>query len=294
MEAGPSLTAWYRVVFGGSMLLLWGYALRQPPKSLPQADPLVCRPSTPRKLRHKWWVWSIAAGLFFAMDLALWHQSILDAGAGISTFLVNLNVFYLILFGVCFLGESMSWRYLLYVVGAMTGSLLLIDITDWHLWSLDYKKGLIFALLAGVAYSGFILCQRQAEYWGRIERLQPTFVLGLSSMVTAFFLSIDIWFAGDSYAISREDVPKLLALAIVAQVLGWSFIGRALPKLKVSVSGLLLLLQPVLASVWAWLLFAENWTSPQIIGACLVILCIYAGNLEHHRRLGRALAELPK
>lgn len=53
------------------------------------------------------------AGVFLAVDLALWHESIHAVGPGISTLLNSLQIFFLTAIGVVFTANawaSCSWR----------------------------------------------------------------------------------------------------------------------------------------------------------------------------------------
>ena len=72
----------------------------------------------------------------------------------------------------------------------------------------------------------------------------------------------------------------LALLGLVPQSLGWWAIYRSLPGVPGAVGGLILLLQPVLATVWGVLLFGESLTSLQVLGAGITLVCIYAGSIR--------------
>ena len=66
-------------------------------------------------------------------------------------------------------------------------------------------------------------------------------------------------------------------LGLFSQCLGWVQIANAMPKIRASFTGLILLLQPALAFVWDVLFFARptdltNWT-----GILLTLTAIYLG-----------------
>ena len=61
------------------------------------------------------------------------------------------------------------------------------------------------------------------------------------------------------------------ALALGPQGIGWLLIAIALPRLAALETSVLLLLQPGLTVLWAWLLFAENLSGLQWIGVALVL-----------------------
>ena len=70
----------------------------------------------------------------------------------------------------------------------------------------------------------------------------------------------------------------LFLLAALAQVAGWWTISSALPRVKGSVGGLMLLLQPVLATIWSAVLFGETLVPLQIAGAGVTLGAIYVGS----------------
>ncbi|MCK4373360.1 MAG: EamA family transporter, partial [candidate division Zixibacteria bacterium] len=55
-------------------------------------------------------------------------------------------------------------------------------------------------------------------------------------------------------------------------------ITTSLPHLNASRSGLVLLLQPLLATVWGWLFFAEHLTPLQLVGGTITLSAIYLGS----------------
>src|SRR5690606_8496276 len=96
------------------------------------------------------------AGSFFALDLFMWHRSILYSGAGIATILANTQIFYLPLVGHFFLREKQSPAFFIAVALALLGIVLLVqpDAPD-HI-SPHYWWGILFGILCGATYAGYI------------------------------------------------------------------------------------------------------------------------------------------
>jgi drug/metabolite transporter (DMT)-like permease len=67
----------------------------------------------------------------------------------------------------------------------------------------------------------------------------------------------------------------LLALALVAQVLGQGLIAFAFAHLPASLSSVSLLIQPVVAALAAWVLFAERVGPAQFVGGAVVLTGIW-------------------
>ena len=60
--------------------------------------------------RRAWW-WCAVPALAFAIDLWLWHRSILLVGPGLATLLANAQVFFMALAGVLLFREPLGLRF---------------------------------------------------------------------------------------------------------------------------------------------------------------------------------------
>ncbi|MGQ0524845.1 MAG: EamA family transporter, partial [Betaproteobacteria bacterium] len=67
---------------------------------------------------------------------------------------------------------------------------------------------------------------------------------------------------------------KLFGLALFAQVAGQSLIAYAMAHLPATFSSVGLLLQPVVAALFAWALLGETVSAVQMAGAVLVLIGI--------------------
>ena len=63
----------------------------------------------------------------------------------------------------------------------------------------------------------------------------------------------------------------LLGLAMISQVLGQGLIAYAFAHLPASLSSVSLLIQPVMATLFAWFLFGEPIGAVQIVGGAVVL-----------------------
>jgi drug/metabolite transporter (DMT)-like permease len=102
--------------------------------------------------------------------------------------------------------------------------------------------------------------------------------LCIISLVTAALLAASSWPRGDSFAVpDARSWLALIAYAFFSQVCGWWLITSGLPRLRTSVAGLLLLLQPSLAFIWDVLLFDPRVTVASGCGAVVALGAIYLG-----------------
>ncbi len=267
-DVSPTISGFYRVLIGG-LLLLAIAVYRRERIWIGAADfPLM-----------------LFCGLFFASDLFFWHRSIEYVGPGLATILANFQVFFLAAVGALFLGEVLSPRLLAAAPLAVFG-LFLIFGTQWESLASAYKLGVLFGFCAAAVYSAFTLSLRALQT--RVEALSPTATLASVSLVTAVCLAASGAAEGQSFAIvNLKTLFSLLALGIVSQVLGWVVIATALPRLRASLAGLLLLLQPLLAFVWDVLIFHRPATPVNLVGVALALGAIYMGSTGRHSKAGR-------
>ncbi len=59
--------------------------------------------------------------------------------------------------------------------------------------------------------------------------------------------------------------------------MGWLIITRALPQIRVSLVGMILLLQPALSFVWDILFFNRDTTLVSLTGIVITLAAIYLG-----------------
>jgi drug/metabolite transporter (DMT)-like permease len=82
----------------------------------------------------------------------------------------------------------------------------------------------------------------------------------------------------------------LLALALSSQVAGWLLISYALPRLPAAETATIILLQPVLTMIWGVLIFDEQPSAIQLVGAGLVLAGVGFVAMTSSRRTPKALA----
>lgn len=265
-HVAPTVSAFYRMAFGGAMLAVILAVQRQ--------------------WRGVGWrdaAWLLFPAFAMAVDLIMWHRSILLIGPGLATLIGNFQVFLMALAGVVFFHERLGWRFALGVALAMFGLWLIVG-QSWQGLSADYRFGVLLGVLTGVAYAAYMLTQRQAQL--RRPALTPQRTLCLMSLSCALLLGIAVLIEGDSLAIpDAQSWASLLSLALVGQVLGWVLIARAMPVLPASTVGLLLLLQPALSFVLDVLLFARPTAPHDWVGLALSLLGIFVASQRQRARV---------
>lgn len=259
-HVGPTMSGFYRMAIGGVLLLLGLIALRRW-----QHVPL------------KTFLWLLIPGIAFAIDLMMWHRSILYIGPGLATLLGNMQVFLMALAGFVLYCEALGRHFILGLLLSFAGLVLLIGL-DWQHVGAQYRLGVLLAVATAFFYAIYMLSTRHSQRSGRIA-LHPAQLLCVSSLISAIALGFASLVEGESFAIpDAQTWSALIGLALFGQVLGWVFLTRAMPQLPASVIGLLMLLQPALSFLLDVILFSRPTTILDWLGLALALAGIFIGS----------------
>ena len=233
-----------------------------------RARPAAAEPGS----RHRPWL-VVAGGALLGVDMTLWSESIRAVGAGVSTVLVNVQVVVLPLLAFLVLGERVRRSFVLLVPVMLVGIALAGGLADGGgVTGSAPVRGTVTALLAAVAYAGYLLLIRLGS--GPGERFGPVGLATVGATASAFVLG-SLW-QGVDLAPGWAALGWLAVLAVVGQVMGWVLIASALPRLPSSTGASILLLQPVAAVFLGMLVLAQYPSGHQLVGCAVVVLAVAA------------------
>src|SRR5438270_3314680 len=214
---------------------------------------------------------AVAAGVFFAIDLILWHRSIGDIGAGLATVLANIQVVLVPLVAWVWLAEKPGGRLLPALPVAVLGVILISGVLEHGAYGRDPGRGTVYALLAGIAYVGFLLLLRRSG----ADTRRPAGPLFDATATATVLCVIAGEIIGDARLVpSWPGAGWLIVLALTSQVLGWLLITSSLPRLPAAITSLLLTVQPVGSMALGAVIFAEAPTALQLAGVALVLAAL--------------------
>ena len=212
---------------------------------------------------------ALLAGMFFGLDIAFWHASLVMTSVANATFLVNLGNAAVGLVAWVVLRERPARIWLVALAMALTGAFML-------------SRGAANA--GGAALSGDLLAVVAAVmvglylFFAKLARRQTgaMAVLFWSTATTLAVSAIACGVRGETL-IPPDPIWFLwpLALAIVAHVIGQGLIIAGVGATPAALAGLLLLIQPVAAALAAWPLFGEALTTMQLAGCALVLAGVW-------------------
>jgi drug/metabolite transporter (DMT)-like permease len=257
-DTGPVASAFWRCAL--AVPLLWSWVLARQKSPSPLGEGRGEGNFTPL----------IAAGLFFAADLGVWHFSILYTSVANSTVLANLAPIFVTLAGWLFWGRTVTRAFLVGMAVAILGMFVLVGPN----FALGGKPLLGDALgaLTAVFYAGYFLSIKVTrDAGGSTARL-----MAWSTTITAVaLLPIALLAPQPFWPASAAGWWVLVGLAIVTQILGQGLIAYAFAHLPASLSSVSLLIQPVMAALFAWLIFSEAIGAAQYLGGAIVLAGIW-------------------
>jgi drug/metabolite transporter (DMT)-like permease len=211
---------------------------------------------------------ALIAGLFFAADLIFWHEAIDDVGAGLSTVLGNLQVVIVPFAAWAVLHEPPGRRILAALPLALLGIVLISGVLEADAYGDDPARGVLFGVLTGIAYAGFLLVLRH----GNEDLRRPAGPLcDATAMAAAVSLAVGLLLGVDDLVPAWPSAAWLATLALSSQVLGWLLISVSLPRLPAALTSMILTVQPVGSVLLGIVLLGESPSELQLAGAALIL-----------------------
>lgn len=256
-DAGPTATAFHRMALALPLLLVWMWAEQRGKQSKAEQAP-----RAPTRRDHLF-VW--LAGLAFAADLAVWHLSVMHTSVANATLLSNLMPLFLATFGYLFLGERYSRRFLTGMAVAMAGAAILMG-GSFQL-NPDQLVGDALGIATAVFYSSYVLCVKRAR-----QALPTGYIMAMSAAISALILLPLAWgLAERLLPVSLLGWFAVFGLAWFTHAGGQGLIAYALAHLPAAFSSVGLLVQPVGAAIFAWLILGEDLTIWKLAGGAVVL-----------------------
>jgi drug/metabolite transporter (DMT)-like permease len=221
------------------------------------------------------WLW--LAGFFFAADLGTWHQSIRFTSIANSTLLANLAPVFVTLGAFVLFHERVAKRFVFGLLIAIAGAAVLMSHSLRI--SRDSAFGDLLGMITAMFYAGYLLgVSRLRQSRSAVEVMWWT-----SLACTVALLPLVLALGEPIWPQSTHGWLILIGLAVLSHVGGQGLIAYAMAHLPASFSAVSLLVQPVAATVFAWLLLGEHFGMSQAIGGMIVLAGIVTCRLAMKR-----------
>ena len=206
----------------------------------------------------------VSSGLLLAVHFAAWITSLSYTTVASSVVLVSTQPLFSALFSGVYLKEKAPPRFYAGVAVALAGTAVIAG-GDLSL-SAGRLKGDILALAGAAAASGYFIIGRRVR-----EEMRFFHYLTLVYGFSALFLGVAAAASGENvFKVAPSDLPWLLLMAAGPSVVGHGCFNWAVRKLPVFTVNLAAFGEPVLASLYAFLLLGEPLAASLWAGGVLV------------------------
>lgn len=248
----PSAAAFWRVAISAPVFLILAFLT---PKRRQQVSSLS---ASQLKL-------ILYVGIWFAVDLFFWHWAVARTTVANATLLANLASVFAVVAGYFLHDERVSKRFLTGLVLALFGAVALVGQN--LAFSPDYLFGDFLGLVTSFALTGYMVAAAQAR--GSV----PTMILmaGSATVSAILLLPVGLLAAGPFAPSTIEGWFPLLGLALVTHVTGQGLIIYGLAHISAAAGSIGLLIQPVIAAVLGWAIFAEALGPLHLVGGLLIL-----------------------
>jgi drug/metabolite transporter (DMT)-like permease len=208
-------------------------------------------------------------GVFFALDIGVWHLSFEYISVANATFLANLAIPLATAYGVFVLKERHSIGFLFGLALSMTGMALLVGRDMLH--SEQSLIGDLMGLWAACVYTGYLLITR------RLGQSYPASrIMTLTSLLSSTLLALMTAALPGRFLPTDPTVWWLLVgLGLFSQTMGQGLITFALPRLPVGLSSVTLFLQPCFSAILGYFILGQHLGVADILSGVLILGGVY-------------------
>jgi drug/metabolite transporter (DMT)-like permease len=227
------------------------------------------------------WAFALAAGVFFALDLALWNTSLFMIPAGTATLLGNDAPILVGLIALLVFRERLRRAYWVGLAVALVGMGIIVG-PDAFGGPRGSALGLgdALSLTAGVSYALYLVLTQRVR--AAMSTLPSLWIPAFSG--AALLLLFNLAAGRALLGFTPHAWLMLLLVGLISQAAGWMAINYALGHLPASIVSPTLLGQPVLTALFAVPLLSQALEGRQILGGLVALAGIYLVNRGFARR----------
>lgn len=228
---------------------------------------------------------------FLLNILYLAYLSALFIGVPIveAVFLVNLQPIFIIVLSIFLFKEKIKKLRMFAAGVAIVGAILLIQLWNTNLLQAPII-GYILAIINAFAYASYILTNkyvRKSTDYGNVTTITFTFLFGfLWTLLTTFILIL--FNIGESltrfdFNMTQRGWYLILGIATISTLLPYFLLNNCVKKIPPTRISIILLLEPIIASVFGILIFMEKVNMIQTIGIGLILLAVIVSERSNEK-----------
>jgi len=204
---------------------------------------------------------------------------VLGVPVAILAMLLNTQPIWTTIIGHFYLKEKVSRKHVFAIMLALAGVVVLLE--PWHTDKLGHIPGIILSLLGGLSLSLWIVWGRKGGL-NRQHAITITFgyiLFSLTSLLILYpfvtLITSNEMITGFSLSIPSVGWKFLAIYALLVNLLPHLLFFTGIKMVKAVTAGLLLLLEPVSATLIATFIFKQELTTYIVIGGALILLSNY-------------------
>jgi drug/metabolite transporter (DMT)-like permease len=257
-DVNPLASAFWRMALALPVLWTWAWLVREQDRR--------------RAMRTDFTPVLALAGIYFAGDMAFWHLSLHYTTVSNATLLSNLAPIVIALWLWLVVRVRFARQFLLGIAIALSGAILLVGPNAAAAAGGEHKLlGDCFGLASAAFYAVYQLKIKDARDHYSTARLMAWSTSFTALALLPFALISD----GAFWPASLPGWLPLIGLALIAQIGGQTVIAYSSAHLPAYLSSVGLLIQPLAATIAAWLILDEAVGPVQMMGGALLLLGIY-------------------
>lgn len=212
--------------------------------------------------------WMALAGGMLVLDLAFWHYSIALTSVANATTLTNLTPVVVTLVGWWVFRDRPKALFLVALAAAIAGAVTMSLGADGGQGS-NPPLGDAFAAITALWYAGYFIAVKAAR-----GRYSAGRVMLWSTAIAAPGLMLAALVLGEQVLPGSWGGWAACAGLGVVHVAGQGGVAWSLGRLPAALTAVTVLIQPVVAALLGWLIFAETLTPVQAVGGVVVLAAI--------------------
>jgi drug/metabolite transporter (DMT)-like permease len=220
----------------------------------------------------------LLSGAFLTIHFATWITSLKFTSVASSVVLVQSAPIFVAMGSFIFLREKPSKLMLLGILIALIGSIII----SAHDFSLDKNSlvGNLLAVAGAIGAAGYLLAGRKLR--AEIDTFRYVTVV---YSVTAILLLLIALISGNSLSgYTSKTYLLLFAIAMIPQVIGHTTVNWALKYFTATAVAVIILGEPIGASILALVILGETLSSIKIIGGLIILIGVVIAILAEPRR----------
>lgn len=230
-----------------------------------------------RRLSAREWGLITLAGVLLGLHFIAWIDSIYHTTVASASVLFATNPIFIAVLGFWVLRERLHRRTVVAIVIAVGGAALIAlgDASDAS--RPDAEFGNALALSSSFLFACYLLI-------GRVVRRKSSWLAYVYPLYVVVAITVGLYaaFTGTHLLGYGVEIYALCALmALGPQILGHGSFNYAVKYVPAAILGAAGLVEPVLAGIWAWILFKEVPAVLALAGAFIVLAAL--AMIYHHR-----------